>query len=96
VAGVDVEEAGVGMAVVEDVDADVDADAGSDGILMLSSCSLCSDVFDSKNDRTRCNSIIFVIVTVRIPEVVNVGQDTIQHPTANATNTLCRALLMNR
>jgi hypothetical protein len=54
VAGVDVEEAGVGMAVVEDVEADVDADAGSDAIAMPSSSSLCSDVIDPKNDRRRC------------------------------------------
>lgn len=36
-AGVDVEEVGVGMAFVEDVDADVDVDAGSDAMSKLSS-----------------------------------------------------------
>jgi hypothetical protein len=53
-AGVDVEEVGVGMVVVEDVEADVGVEAGSDAMLMLSSFSLCSDVIDSNNDCNRC------------------------------------------
>jgi hypothetical protein len=53
-AGVDVEEVGVGMAVVEDVEADVGVEAGSDVMLMLSSFSLCSDVIDSNDDRNCC------------------------------------------
>jgi hypothetical protein len=54
VAGVDVDDAGVGLAVVEVADANGDVDAGSDDMVMRSSFSLCSDLIVLKDDGIRC------------------------------------------
>jgi hypothetical protein len=62
---VDVEEAGVRMAVVEDVETDVGVEAGSDAMLMLSSFSLCSDLIGFRNDRNRCR-LVFCVTEERL------------------------------